>query len=214
MQTFRTPNGSVCYQKEDLPAKRQAQRPNTTQISNTGEAAGNHCHSTVHPSSQGRSSSEEDEHPVVCPPQILQWCQRTSVESLLAVYWGTTPAKAPETRWVSHVVIQTHNWWSSKKEDSDSFWWGIQQERALQKALCKNAAGAQGIQEPSMSFTWPLSTHGDWWVWYLDGSPQNERKVVFLCMCSSGYFPHGFLSPSNSQLTAQESFLPHLPQTF
>lgn len=28
------------------------------------------------------------------------------MESLLAVYMGTTPAKAPETRWVSCVVIQ------------------------------------------------------------------------------------------------------------
>lgn len=51
--------------------------------------------------------------------------------------------------------------WSSKKEDSESFQSGTEQERALQKALCKNAAGAQGVLEPSVSFPWPLSTHGD-----------------------------------------------------
>lgn len=204
MQTFKTPNGNVCYQREHLPAKSRHRDPTLPKLAiqvrlletTVTQQCILHHREEVN---QKKMSIQLSVHHRCCNGMF---CQRRSVESLLAAYWGTTPAKAPETRRVSNVIIQTHNWWSSKKEDLESFWWGIQQERALQKALCKNAAGAQGIQEPSMSFTWPLSTHGDWWVWYLDGSPQNERKVIFLCMCSSGYFPHGFLSPSNSQLTA------------
>lgn len=139
MQTFRTPDGSVSSVTREstfLPRGRHRD-PTLSKVAIQVRLLGNHCHLTAHPSSQGRSSPREDEHPVVCPPEMLQW------HVLLKEVWGvttgslcmgSTPAKAPETRSVSLAVIQMHKWGSSKKEllvgdtAGDSFAKGLMQK--------------------------------------------------------------------------------------
>lgn len=47
----------------------------------------------------------------------------------------------------------------------------------------------------------------------LIAAPKQKASGVFVYVQLSST-SHGFLSHSNAQLTAQESFLPHLPKTF
>lgn len=143
IQTFRTPNGSVSSVTRDsifLPRGRHRD-PTLPELAIQVRLLGNHCHLTEHPSSQGRSSSREDKHPLVCiPPQMLQWhvlLKEVCGVTTGSLHMGTTPAKAPQTKWVSCVVIQMHNWWSSKKEDSESLWWGTRRREFCKRPYAK-----------------------------------------------------------------------------
>lgn len=142
------------------------------------------------------------------------FCWRRSVESLLAVYiWAPPQPRHHRPGGLAVLLYRCTTGGPPRRRIQRAFGRG-QEGESFAKGLMQKYSWSTGhprvLNELHLAFkyTWRLVGLVPWW------QPQNKRQVVVLYTCSLGYFTHGFLSPSNTQMTAQESFLPHLPQAF
>lgn len=142
-----------------------------------------------------------------CCNDMFYW--RRSVESLPAVYiWVPPQPRHQRPSGLAMLLYRYTTGGPPRRRIQTAFGGGHSRRQLCKRPYAKNAAGAQGIQELSMSFTWPLSTHGDQQVWYLDGSPKIKGKWCF-CICGAQVtFPMDSFHPAIPNWMLRKAFCP------